>query len=85
MFFFRSTKPNMSSKIVGWLVKFGMANFRFLKKSKRKKNSEINLKKGNPTFLPDYPHLEVQSYLKGEKRICIKSVMVLFPFCPKDG
>ena len=37
----------------GWSG-IGMANFRFLTKSERKKKySEINLKNGNPTFLPN--------------------------------
>ena len=36
----------------GWSG-FGMAKFQIFKKSEReKKYSEINLKKGNPTFLP---------------------------------
>ena len=39
------TKPNMSSKTVGWQISD------FKKKSERKKKySKINLKKGNPTF-----------------------------------
>ena len=44
----------MSSKIVGWLVGDWDGKFSALKKilKKKKKYSEINLKKGNPTFLP---------------------------------
>ena len=43
----------MSSKIVGWLVGAWDGKFQisFLN-LKEKKYSEINLKKGNPTFLP---------------------------------
>ena len=38
----------------GWSG-IGMAKFQILKKSeRRKKNSERNLKKGNPTFLPSF-------------------------------
>ena len=45
----------MSSKIVGWLVGVWDGKFQiYLKNLKNKKYSEINLKKGNPTFLPDY-------------------------------
>ena len=43
----------MLSKIVGWLVGDWDGKFQILKKSeRRRKNSEINLKKGNTTFLP---------------------------------
>ena len=50
-----STKPNMSSKIVEWLVGDWDGKFQILKKNlKEEKNSEINLKKWNTTFLPPY-------------------------------
>ena len=56
--FFRSTKPNISSKIVGWLVGVWDGKFQNLKKkSKRIFFSEINLKKGNPKFWPQSPTL----------------------------
>ena len=43
----------MSSKIVGWLVGAWDGKFSdFTKNVKEKKNPEINLKKGNLTFLP---------------------------------
>ena len=38
--------------MVGWGL--GWQSFRLKKKSERKKYSEINLKKGNPTFLPTH-------------------------------
>ena len=45
----------MSSKIVGWLVRDwdGKISDFFFKSEEEKKYSEINLKKGNPTFLPN--------------------------------
>ena len=47
----------MSSKIVGWLVGDWDGKFQILKKNeRRRKNSEINLKKGNTTFLPKCQH-----------------------------
>ena len=44
----------MSSKIVGWLVGAldGKISDFFKKSGKKNKYSEINLKKGNLTFLP---------------------------------
>ena len=42
----------MSSKILGWLIGDWDGKISDLKKKseRKKKNSEINLKKGNPTF-----------------------------------
>ena len=43
----------MSINIVGWLVGDWDGKFQIFKKSEiKKKYSEKNLKKGNPTFLP---------------------------------
>ena len=54
----------MSRKIVGWLSRAWADKFSDLTKNlkERKKYSEINLKKGNPTFLPTNTW-----YLNGDK------------------
>ena len=75
----------MSSKIVGWLVGDWDGKLQILKKkSERKKYSEKNLKKGNPTFLPKVPTYrkatEIDYNLKLHYSNCPKKLRKCYPF-----